>query len=60
MDFGPRRIIPAYLPQLQADGTLDERALRAVIDYVIAGGVNGVFAIVCTGEANAISYEGRC
>src|SRR5271165_1287536 len=51
-------ITPLATPLLDAD-TLDCPALEKLIDRVTAGGVDGVFPLGTTGEAQSISYRLR-
>ena len=48
--FTPHGVIPALVTPLDADGELMEDALRAVIDFTIAGGVHGIFILGSSGE----------
>jgi 4-hydroxy-tetrahydrodipicolinate synthase len=59
MKFQPRGIIPALVTPLRDDETVDEPALRAVIDHVIAGGVHGIFAVGSQGEFFALDLAER-
>jgi 4-hydroxy-tetrahydrodipicolinate synthase len=42
---------------LTKEGTVNEKALRKLIDFLIAGGVHGIFAIGTTGEFYALSDD---
>ena len=44
-------IIPPLITPLTKDRTLDEEALFRLVDYVIEGGVSGIFAMGSSGEA---------
>ena len=46
-------IIPMITP-VTPNGELDEPAVRRVIDYLVDGGVNGIFILGTTGEASSI------
>lgn len=48
--FQPAGVIPALVTPLDADGTLLEDRLRAVLDHTIDGGVHGVFVLGSSGE----------
>lgn len=48
--FTPEGIVPALVTPLTRDGDLMEDGLRTLIDYVIAGGVHGVFVLGSSGE----------
>jgi dihydrodipicolinate synthase/N-acetylneuraminate lyase len=52
-------IIPPLVTPFNRDGTVDEKALRAVIRYVLDGGVHGVFIAGSTGEAYALEDKER-
>ncbi len=52
-------IIPPLVTPFDNDGDVDAPALRAVVRYVLAGGVHGVFVAGSTGEAYAMSDEQR-
>lgn len=48
--FRPYGVIPAMVTPLDRDGELLEQGLRDVLDWVIAGGVHGVFVLGSSGE----------
>ncbi len=48
--FRPYGVIPALVTPLDRDGELLEQGLRDVLDFVIAGGVHGVFVLGSSGE----------
>lgn len=48
--FAPHGIVPALVTPLTRDGDLMEDSLRTLIDYVIDGGVHGVFVLGSSGE----------
>lgn len=50
MKFELKGILPAMITPLTADGQINEKALRKLIDFLINGGVHGIFAIGTTGE----------
>ncbi|MCG8479737.1 MAG: 4-hydroxy-tetrahydrodipicolinate synthase [Spirochaetales bacterium] len=50
-------IIPPLVTPFTHDGSVDEDGLRAVIRYVVGGGVHGVFIAGSTGEAYALSDD---
>lgn len=52
-------IIPPLVTPFNKDGSVDEKALRAVIRYVLEGGVHGVFIAGSTGEAYALEEKER-
>ncbi|WP_127127091.1 4-hydroxy-tetrahydrodipicolinate synthase [Georgenia sp. SYP-B2076] len=53
--FTPEGIIPALVTPLDQQGELLEDGLRDVLDYVIAGGVHGVFVLGSSGEIYGLS-----
>jgi len=57
MKFIPKGIIPALVTPMTKDGNINESALKKLLDYVIKGGVHGVFIISSTGEAYGLSKE---
>lgn len=57
MSFEPKGILPAMITPLTADGQVNEKALRKLIDFLIAGGVHGIFAIGTTGEFYGLSPD---
>jgi len=57
MHFRPYGIIPAMVTPLNGDESLDELALRRLVNYLIAGGVHGLFAVGSQGEAYALTTE---
>ena len=57
MKFEPKGIIPAMITPLSADETVNETALRALINHLIAGGVHAVFAVGTTGEFYGLTED---
>lgn len=55
--FKPEGIIPAMVTPLTMAGELNEGALRKLTNYLIAGGVHGLFVIGSQGEFWAFSKE---
>jgi 2-dehydro-3-deoxy-D-pentonate aldolase len=51
-------VVPVVTPANEK-GELDEPALRKVIDYLIDGGVQGVFVLGTTGEGPSVPREGQ-
>jgi dihydrodipicolinate synthase/N-acetylneuraminate lyase len=51
-------IVPMVTP-LTAQGELDEPALRRIIDFLVAGGVQGLFVLGTTGEGASAPREIR-
>lgn len=48
--FKPQGVVPALVTPLDRDGELLEDGLRGLLDYVIEGGVHGVFVLGSSGE----------
>lgn len=57
MTFKPRGILPAMITPLTEKGAVNETALRKFVDFLIDGGVHGIFAVGTTGEFYALSDE---
>lgn len=57
MNFMPTGILPAMITPLTNDGKVNKTALRKLIDYLIDGGVHGIFAIGTTGEFYGLTNE---
>lgn len=55
--FKPKGIIPAVITPLGAEGGLNESAMRKLIDYLIEGGVHGLFVVGSTGEFYGLTPE---
>jgi len=54
-----RGIIPPLITPLRDRDELDIAGLERVIEYVLAGGVHGIFLLGTTGEAPSLSYRLR-
>jgi 4-hydroxy-tetrahydrodipicolinate synthase len=52
-------IFPACITTFAADESLDTGALRAVLEYQLAAGVDGIVVAGTTGEAHSLSFEER-
>lgn len=52
-------IFPAIPTPATAEDDVDERAVSALVDYLIKGGVNGVVPLGGTGEFGSFSHEQR-
>lgn len=50
-------IIPALITPMNEDETVSAEGLHTIIDYVIAGGVHGIFILGSQGESFALSLE---
>ncbi len=57
MSFVPSGIIPAMVTPLSETGTLNNAAYRKFINYMIEGGLHGVFVAGTTGEFYGLSPE---
>ena len=57
MSFTPKGILPAMITPMTKDYKVNVPALRKLIDYMIDGGVHGIFAIGTTGEFYAINND---
>ena len=55
--FTPRGIIPAVITPLTAEEKFNEKAMRKLINYLIDGGVHGLFVIGTTGEFYGLTPE---
>jgi 4-hydroxy-tetrahydrodipicolinate synthase len=52
-------VIPPIITPVDEDENVDEKGLKRVIDYVIEGGVHGVFVLGSNGEFYALDYENQ-
>lgn len=57
MAFVPTGILPAMITPMKKEGGVNIPALRKLIDYMIDGGVHGIFAMGTTAEFYAVSKE---
>ena len=57
MSFMPKGIIPAVITPLTADGKFSEKAMRKLINHLIAGGSHGLFIVGTTGEFYGLTPE---
>lgn len=55
--FTPRGIIPAVITPLTAEEKFNEKAMRKLINYLIDGGVHGLFVTGTTGEFYGLTPE---
>ena len=55
MDFVPKGILPAMITPFTKELKVNIPALRKLIDFLIDGGVHGIFAIGTTGEFYALT-----
>ena len=56
-DFKPKGIVPAVITPLTNDGKFNEKALRKLLNYLISGGVHGLFVVGTTGEFYGLTPE---
>lgn len=54
-----RGIIPPIITPLKNENELDGQGLEQLIEYLISGGVHGLFLLGTTGEATSLSYRLR-
>ncbi|TVQ40735.1 MAG: 4-hydroxy-tetrahydrodipicolinate synthase [Spirochaetaceae bacterium] len=57
MRFKATGIIPAMITPLTADERVNEKAMRALINHLVDGGVHGIFPVGTTGEFYGLSLE---
>jgi 4-hydroxy-tetrahydrodipicolinate synthase len=55
--FTPRGIIPAVITPITAEGKFNEKAMRKLVNYLIDGGVHGLFVVGTTGEFYGLDPE---
>jgi len=55
--FQVKGVVPPLITPLTEDEKIDKDGLRRVINYVINGGVHGIFVIGSTGEFYGLSFE---
>jgi 4-hydroxy-tetrahydrodipicolinate synthase len=55
--FRPKGIIPAVITPLTIDGMFNEKAMRKLLNYLIDGGVHGLFVTGTTGEFYGLTPE---
>lgn len=56
-EFKPKGIIPAVITPLTGDGKFNEKAMRKLLNYLIEGGVHGLFVVGTTGEFYGLTAE---
>jgi len=54
-----RGIVPPLVTPLEPDGEVDTRSLRTLTEYVLAGGVHGLFVLGSTGEGTSLDARQR-
>lgn len=52
-------VIPPIITPVDDNENVDERGLKSVIDYVLEGGVHGVFVLGSNGEFYAFDFENQ-
>ena len=57
MDFQPKGIIPAMVTPVASDGKINVGSLRKLTNYLIEGGVHGLFPVGSQGEFYALTFE---
>lgn len=57
MKFIPKGVIPAMITPLTDSLKVNEKELRKLIDYLIEGGIHGIFVVGTTGEFYGLSIE---
>ncbi len=57
MNFQPKGIVPAMVTPITSDGKINVTALRKLTNYLIEGGVHGLFPVGSQGEFYALTYE---
>jgi len=57
MAFVPTGVLPAMITPMKAEGGVNIPALRKLIDYMIDGGVHGIFAMGTTAEFYALNLK---
>ena len=57
MTFQPKGIIPAMVTPFTSEGKINVGALRKLTNYLIDGGVHGLFPVGSQGEFYALTYD---
>ena len=57
MTFQPKGIVPAMVTPISPDGKINVGALRKLTNYLIEGGVHGLFPVGSQGEFYALTFE---
>jgi 4-hydroxy-tetrahydrodipicolinate synthase len=55
--FKPKGIIPAVITPLTVEGKFNEKVMRKLLNYLIEGGVHGLFVVGTTGEFYGLTTE---
>ncbi len=56
-NFKPKGIIPAVITPLTSDGRFNEKQMRRLLNYLVDGGVHGLFVTGTTGEFYGLKPE---
>ena len=57
MNFQPKGIVPAMVTPITSEGKINVEALRKLTNYLIGGGVHGLFPVGSQGEFYALTFE---
>ena len=57
MTIHPKGIIPPMVTPLDKDENVDKKAIGRVVEYLIAGGVHGLFPLGSTGEWYGLNFN---
>ncbi|HSB04663.1 MAG TPA: 4-hydroxy-tetrahydrodipicolinate synthase [Thermodesulfobacteriota bacterium] len=57
MTFQPKGIIPAMVTPITSDGKINVGALRKLTNYLIGGGVHGLFPVGSQGEFYGLTFD---
>jgi 4-hydroxy-tetrahydrodipicolinate synthase len=57
MNFQPKGIIPAMVTPVTSSGKINVKALQKLTNYLIKGGVHGLFPVGSQGEFYALTFE---
>ena len=53
----PKGILPAMITPLTKEGKFNDKVLEKLINYMISGGVHGIFAMGTTAEFYAVNPD---
>ncbi len=56
---GLRGVLPALITPLNRDGTVDEPAVKRLVEHVLVGGVHGLLPLGSTGETASLDEPAR-
>ena len=57
MTIQPKGIIPPIITPLDKDENVDKKAIFKMVNYLIKGGVHGLFPLGSTGEWYGLSFD---